>query len=615
MNNDRSAGPFSRTVIPAARRCLALGLFACAVALLAVLPGCGDDGSGGTANLGPATNGKPGLTYVNNVTHNEFVPQKMSWSQDIRFARGLYRPLVVLDFDTMKLEPGVAAEWAVSDDRLTYTFTLRDNARWSDGSPVTASDFVYAWRRAMMPDHAAQYFELFECIQGAQAFFDFRQNQITEFARVASSANAQGGRAANDAAQAMLDLAYAKFDELVGVAALDDRTLEVTLATPTDYFLQLVSFITFVPNHRPSVEDASTLDPATGMVRVDPTYWSDPDRLVTNGPYRLAERRHRESTLMVAQPHYWAADDVANGFVRELITSDAQSALLAYRSGDADMWIGVPTTAPVAAELVRSGRRDVHAKPIAGTYFYNYNCNPQLPDGRDNPLTNPRVRRALSMAVDRQRLVAQITRMDQPIARTFVPPGSMADYEPPVHAGVAYDPDAARQLLAAAGYANGRGLDGLSILYNTGQGHELIAQTIKGMWQRELGFDVALEGLDGKAFSTRLKNQQYAISRASWIGDYPDPTTFLDKLRTGAGNNDAAYANPDYDALLDRAARQTGAERLATLAEAEALMVADQPMLLLYQYVFVHCWDPDRLPGLEANAWGRWRFEKIGVMP
>ncbi|MEM0915127.1 MAG: peptide ABC transporter substrate-binding protein [Planctomycetota bacterium] len=583
-------------------------LLAC-LALLAALIGCGGDAAGPPTHSG---NGKPGLTYVNAAAHNEFDPQRMSWSQDIRFARGLYRPLIVLDYDTMTLGPGVAESWDTSDDRLTYTFTLREDAKWSDGSPLTAPDFVYAWRRAMMPDHAAQYFELFECIEGAQAFFDFRANQLAEFARVSGGASAQGGDAAQDAAQAMLRLAYDQFDALVGVEAVDDQTLRVTLNEPTEYFPALASFITFVPNHRPSVEAATTLDATTGMVRVDPAYWSDPNRLVTNGPYKLAERRHRESTLMTAQPHYWAADQVANGFVRELIASDAQSALLAYQSGDADIWIGVPSTAPVAADLVASGRPDVHAIPIAGTYFYNYNCSPQLPDGRSNPFLDPRVRNAFSLAVDRQRLVQQITKLNQPIATTFIPPGSMAGYASPTD-GVIFDPDAARALLAEAGHANGSGLDGLSILYNTGQGHEFIAQAIQGMWQRELNVEVSLEGLDSKAFSTRLRNHQFSITRASWIGDYPDPTTFLDKNRTGAGNNDAAYANPEYDALLDLAATQAGAERLATLTDAEALLIADQPMLLLYQYMFIHLWDPQRIQNASLNAWGRWHFEKIVV--
>ncbi|MEM9789205.1 MAG: peptide ABC transporter substrate-binding protein [Planctomycetota bacterium] len=593
---------------PASRARLAAHLLLATLALLTIA-GCG----GGNDNDDAASgNGKPGLTYVNASTHNEFDPQRMSWSQDIRFVRGLYRPLVVLDFGTMQLEPGVAESWDLSDDRLTYTFHLRPDARWSDGSPLTAPDFVYAWRRAMMPDHAAQYFKLFECIEGAPAFFDFRKNQLAEFARVSGSASAQGGDAAQDAARAMLNLCYETFDDTVGVEAVDDRTLRVTLNAPTEYFLELVSFITFVPNHRESVELATTLDATTGMVRVDPAYWSDPARLITNGPYRLAERKHRESTLMVAQPHYWAADQVANGYVRELIASDAQSALLVYRSGDADIWIAVPSTAPVAAELVASGRPDVHAAPIAGTYFYNYNCSPALPDGRPNPLVDPRVRTAFSLAVDRQRIVEQITRLNQPIATTFIPPGSVAGYASPTD-GVTFDPDAARALLVDAGHTEGRGLDGLSILYNTGQGHELIAQAIQGMWQRELGVEVSLEGLDGKAFSTRLRNHQFSITRASWIGDYPDPTTFLDKMRTGGGNNDAAYANPDYDALLDLAATQTGAERMATLSDAEAMLIADQPMLFLYQYVFVDCWDPQRVTGITPNAWGRWRFEQIAV--
>ncbi|MEO0588214.1 MAG: peptide ABC transporter substrate-binding protein, partial [Planctomycetota bacterium] len=353
--------------------------------------------------------------------------------------------------------------------------------------------------------------------------------------------------------------------------------------------------------------------PATGMVRVDPAYWSDPDRHVGNGPYYLKERRHRESTLLVASPTYWAADSVANGWVREIIASDVQAALLTYETGKADMWIAIPATSPVAADLMNSDRPDVHSAPIAGTYYYNFSCLPELSDGRPNPLHDPRVRRAFGLAVDRQVIIDQVTGIDHPVARTFIPPGSMAGYEPPVDRGITFDPDAARALLAEAGFPDGEGLDGLSILYNTGQGHENIAQAIKGMWQRELNVNVALDGLDMKAFGTRSREHQFSIARGSWIGDYPDPSTFLDKMRLGAGNNDASYANPEYNRLLDLAATQTGAERLATLAEAEAIMMDDQPMLLLYQYVFIYCWDADRIGGAYANAWGRFRFENISV--
>jgi len=252
---------------------------------------------------------------------------------------------------------------------------------------------------------------------------------------------------------------------------------------------------------------------------------------------------------------------------------------------------------------------------MAGTYFYNFNCSATLNDGQVNPFADARVRRAFAMTIDRQMIVQQITGMNQPIARSFIPPGVMANYTPPTKSGVGFDPKQAQQLLVDAGYPEGRGLDGLSILYNTGSGHEFIAQAIKNMWKQHLGVSVSLEGVEVKAFAQRMKSQDYTICRASWFGDYPDPTTFLDKMKTSDGNNDCAWSDARYDALLKQAQTQVGPTRLHTLEQAEALLLEQQPMALIFQYKNLYLWKPDQVLGLESNAWGRWRFEAVQLKP
>jgi len=274
----------------------------------------------------------------------------------------------------------------------------------------------------------------------------------------------------------------------------------------------------------------------------------------------------------------------------------------------------LPSTSSLAADLVAQNRRDVHATSMAGMYFYDFNCNPKLANGKPNPLADPRVRQALSMGIDRQAIVAKVTRLNQPIARTFVPVDAVKGYNPPVEAGIGFDPKRGKQLLAEAGYHDGAALKGLSILYNTGHGHEQIAQAIKRMWKQHLGVSVPLEGIEGKVFATRLKSQQYSICRASWFGDYRDPTTWLGKMVTEDGNNDCAYSSSEYDKLLTRAATELDVQkRFAILREAEAIMLQDSPMAMIYQYVNVYVYDPDKVRGLHPNPWSIWRLEQVTV--
>jgi oligopeptide transport system substrate-binding protein len=354
------------------------------------------------------------------------------------------------------------------------------------------------------------------------------------------------------------------------------------------------------------------------MVTGDATHWTDPDRVISNGPYRLKSRRFKQDLLLVQNEHYWNKAAMRNRSIRERIIPDAQTGLMVYRNGKADWLPEVPTTSSLAADLVAQaksgGRDDVHTSPWAGTYFYNFNCMEKLPDGTPNPLHDARVRRALSMTIERDTIVNRVTRLELPTARTFIPPGSLPGYDAPVDAGVGFDPAAAKELLAEAGYADGAELRGLSILYNNNAGHASIAQQIKRGWEKHLGVSVQLEGLEGKNFSRRLREHQFTISRASWIGDYRDATTFLDKFKSDNGNNDAGYANPRYDELMAAAAKeQVPSARLRLLREAEALMLGEQPIAPIYHYITLNVYDPGMVKGIYPNPWNFRRLELVEV--
>lgn len=545
------------------------------------------------------------FTWAVGTEPNTLDPQRMSWLKDIRLAECLFEPLVRMRMPDMIPEPAAARAWTVSDDGLTYTFSLRGDARWSNGDAVRASDFVYAWRRAMLPDSSADYIGLMHCIEGAEAFFHFRTEQVTAYRK--------GSTRSASAAARLHEATVAHFDQTVGVRAVDDHTLRVQLARRTPYFIELCAFATFMPVHAASHRRFVAPDPDTGMLKTD-TQWIKPDQLVSNGPYQLARWRFKRDILLVANTDYWNAADVGPRTIVQRIIESPATQWLSFRGGEVDWLPELPSTSTMVADLVAEGRDTVHVIPGAGTYFYNFNCKSHFTDGRENPLTDPRVRRALSMAVNRTTLVTKVTRLRQPVARTFVPVDVLPDYSPPAEAGLVFDLANAKQLLAEAGHAGGHGLEGLAIMYNTGAGHERIAQAIKAMWQEHLGVSVTLEGVEGRRFSDRLKNQDYAIARAGWFGDYRDPTTFLDKFLTENGNNDAAWSNPAFDAMLAEAAMTAEAPaRIALLEQAEALMLDEQPIMPLFHYVSVHVFDAKRVRNLWPNAWHLRRLERVQI--
>lgn len=527
--------------------------------------------------------------YANTSDIHTLDPARMSWTQDLRVALNLWEGLTSYDPQT-----GQAAEGAayfppeVSADGLSYTFHLRPDARWSNGDRVTAADFIRGWRRAMEPGTAADYsFYFTDYIEGARAYVTWRYEAVQSLSRLS---NPNERAAALDRHAKELDARFAQ----VGLSAPDDHTLVVRLVRPCPYFVDLVSFPTFSPIHR-SIEllrerYAGTPLTAQGLVVYDPQ-WTKPGPgrngypgLITNGAYRLADWRFKQRLRMEANPYSRHFETIACRAVDMVVYPDANTALVAYEAGDLEFLpdADVPYAHALCA-LAQSGQRpDIHLCPLLATYFFNFNCRPELPDGRDNPFADPRVRRAFSLAVDRQAIAGRVRQRGDRVARSFVPADAIAGYEPP--AGLPYDPAAARILLAEAGYAGGVGFPRVTLLYTPND--EKVCQAVARMWELELGVAMDLQCKESKTFAEDKASHRFMIARANWYADYNDPTTFLDCLTTGNGNNDSAYASAAYDALMQAAAAEADpATRLTLLAQAERIIVEeDCPILPILHY-------------------------------
>lgn len=562
---------------------------------------------------------KADFSFINRGDVNTLDLQRMSWMQDFRVARCLYEGLVKNDVFSWDYttRPGVAESWEVSADGTTYTFHLRADARWSNGAPVTAGDFVYSWRRAMLPDTASDYFKLFQVVAGAAEFYEWRTAALDAF------------KPGDDALE-LWRRSEAWFAEHVGIRALDDRTLEVRLVRPLPYFLDICAFAVSYPVYPPLVKQYETVDPTTGRLKIE-SGWTKPPLLVSNGPFKLVQWRFKRDMRLERNEHYWNPGAVNINSINIPSVEDPNAAVLAFTSGAVD-WISDVTPpyrgdmltdkqafyaehADAVAAMRAQGldqfeidrrlpddpRAHVHAIPAFGTYFYNFNCDPRLQDGRDNPFADARVRRAFAMALDKRRVTEQVRRLGEPVAGSLTPPGSIGEYESP--AGVPYDPPAARKLLAEAGYPDPSRFITVEILFNKDAGHDLIAQAIAKDWQENLGVPVALVQREIKVFRNDLKNQNFMVSRAGWYGDYGDPTTFLELSRSTDGNNDRNYNNPEYDALLDRANAEVDRDkRLRILEEAERMIVErDLPMIPIFHYSNICLFNAHRLSGISSH--------------
>lgn len=575
------------------------------------------------------------FTFVNRGDVSTLDLHQMSWTQDLRLGHALFEGLARLDVSTPAYtpQPGVAT-WTMSPDGLTYTFTIRDNAKWSNGRTLFAQDFVFSWRRALLPETQCDYVGQMHLIKGARAFTEWRATKLAQHAA------SNGGMLE---AEALWQETLDRFDRTVGMRAIDARTLEVTLERPTAYFLDLCAFPTFFPVYPPLIEAHQSLDARTGQIRTE-TGWTKPGRLVCNGPFVLALWSFKREMRLEANPFHRDHDRLRIQSISIPTIEDGNAAVLAFITGGV-YWVSDVTpeyraqmlsekrafyaeNASLVQHLQREGldafeidrrlprdpRSTIHSVPAFGTYWYNFNCLPTLRDGRVNPFADPRVRRAFAMAIDKRSLVDEVTRCGELPATTIIPPGSIDGYASP--AGLAFDPDRARALLAQAGYADAKGLPVIEILFNKDGTHETIAQAIAKNWERHLGVSIRHEMKETKVFRQDVKSANYMISRGQWFGDYGDPTTFLDLHRTDDGNNDRKYSSKPFESLLDQAADEIDpAKRMRTLAEAERLLVEeDMPVLPLFHSTTVFQFDAHRVRGLNPFPRNTQRLDLIEIV-
>ena len=545
------------------------------------------------------------VVYANTSENFTLDPQRLSYQHDVRTSRSLFEGLVNVNGEHGTPEAAVAVSWQRSEDGRTWTYHLRDDARWSNGAPVTSHDFMYAWRRAILPDLAADYTGFFLSIEGAKDFFEWRVKALAEFAL------SPGGA---DAAGKLWKETESRFATQVGLSAPDDHTLVVKLARPVAYWLDLCAFPAMFPVYPPLVESFTRINPRTAQLEQDPG-WTKGGVLVSNGPYQLVQWRPKRSMRFEKNPYYWNAANAPSQTIESIPIEDPNTAVLAFENGDID-WLTdtiVEYRGDMFDEAKRGQRENLHVLDAFGTDFFSFNCRPKLADGRTNPFANPAVRRAFTLAVDKATIVNNITRLDENVATTFIPPDSIPGYQTP--AGLAFDPIKARAELADAGWKD-RDNDGVvenesgekfptvEIMYSAGSPrYRDMAGALSAMWSENLHIQSAPRSRDPLGYKDALKQGDFMIARGGWYGDYGDPTTWLDLCRTGDGNNDRKYACPEFDALLDKAANELDpARRFQILQDAERIITErDLPMIPICHYVTVYMYDPARLTGLSRH--------------
>jgi len=452
--------------------------------------------------------------------------------------------------------PGVASSWKVSADGLTYTFTLRKDAKWSDGKAVTAKDFEYAWKRALNPATASDY---------AYQLYYLKNGQGYNESALAAKDKTTGITAATK-------------DE-VGVKAVDDYTLKVTLAAPTPYFLALTAFPTYMPLRQDVVEK----DPKTWATKAA-TY-------VSNGAFTMTDWKLKATMTFSKNPNYWNKANIKLDSITYYMLDQETSATAAFTTGQVDINDLIPVT--MKPSLIKDGTAKNY--PYLGIYYYCINVgNKDTANGAavTKALKDVRVRQALNLAIDKQSLVTNVTKGGETAATSFVPAGikdntgknfKNKDYMP-----AAGDVAKAQKLLSDAGYLGGKGFPKLEILYNTSQNHQNIAAAVQDMLKKNLGIDVTLRSLERKVQMDQMNKLQFQICRTGWIADYADPMTFLDMWETGNGQNPSDYSNPAYDKLVQAAKSEMDPnKRMTYMHQAEDLLMKDIPMIPLYFYTNV----------------------------
>ena len=458
--------------------------------------------------------------------------------------------------------PGVATGFEVSDDGLTYTFTLRDNAKWSNGDPVVAGDFVYGLRRAANPENASPY------------------SWYLEVMGIENAAEVIAGDKPLDA---------------LGVSAPDDQTVVYTIDTPRPYFPQMLTFPTTFPANQAAVEAAGD-------------DYTDPTNFVSNGAYILSEYVPGEKLTRVRNAMYWDNESTILEEVTALIINDSNQALTRFLAGEIDFVMDVP-----AGQFPRLNEEypgQALSMPSSCSYYYQFNQT----DSGNPALQDPKVREALSLAVDRGVIVDNILAGGQTEAYTFTH-WAVADWTAPdlpiINMTQQERNEAAKELLAEAGYGpDGDPLE-VEILYNSSESHRSVAVAISQMWKQTLGVEATLANQEWSTFLETRGNQNYQIARSGWCADYNEPSTYLDLYTSASEYNDGKYVNNEVDTLMEEA--KTAGDPMPLYQQVEVLASEDTAILPIYHYASVRMKAPDLANWPTENFQQNWYSKDLYI--
>lgn len=475
------------------------------------------------------------IRYVVGAEPETLDPRKSTGMPEAKIEANLFEGLMTHGQDG-KVTAGTAEKWTVSPDGKVYTFTIRANAKWSNGDPVTAQDFEYTWKKTLDPNFASKYAQQLYLLAGAEDY------------------NTGKGSAA-----------------AVGVKALDDKTLQVTLAQPAPFFLSVLAHHSYYSVNK-KVDESN------------PKWMTDPATFVSNGPFMMKAWSHNSKIETAKNPNYWDAGNVKMEQLEFLLTDNNATALSMYDNGQADFVDKLPPAD--TQRLLKDGK--LKTAPYMSNIYYVFNV-------KKAPFDNPKVRKALSLAIDREAIAKNLNNGSVP-AYGIVPPGisdaeSGSDFRKVggdllKNANI----EEAKKLLAEAGYPDGKGLPPISLIYNTDDIHKAVAEAVQEMWKKNLGVNVELQNQEWKVFIQNRKSGEYQIARHGWAGDFEDPLTFMMLFESKNGNNDSKYNNPKYDEMIRESYLIPDAKaRLNKFHEAEKLLVSEDmaviPMYFPPQYI------------------------------
>ncbi|PTX61780.1 oligopeptide transport system substrate-binding protein [Melghirimyces profundicolus] len=456
---------------------------------------------------------------------------------------------------------GMASEVEVSGDKKTYTFTLRKDAKWSDGSPVTAEDFEYAWKRVLSPETGSQFAFYLYYLKGAEAYN-------------------KGEGSAGD----------------VGVEAKDDRTLVVTLEKPVAYFKELLTFWVYFPV-------------PVDQVKKHPEKWAgNPDTLLSNGAYRLTEWKHDEELTAVKNPRYHGKNEITMDRIRWKMVDSSETAYQMFQAKELDIVTDLP------AELLEKekGKGNLKTTPYFGTYMFMLNVDKK-------PFNNKKIRKAFNLAIDRQSIVKNVSRGGEKPAGAFVPhgyetPGGEDFREEKTTSYVKQDVAEARKLLKEGMKEEGwKELPKVTLSYNTDENHKAIAQAVQAMLKKNLNVDVKLSNREWKVYLDTVSQRDYQMARMGWIGIFVDPVVILDYYLGDSPNNQTGWVNQEYDRLMAKAkGEQNEEKRMNLLHRAEDILMEELPFIPVYYYTQNNLIQPElkggvvRINRYPDVRWTRW---------